>query len=114
MNNIKLFQEKKIRSVWNEEEQQWYFSVVDVVGVLTDSVNPTDYLKKMRKRDEELATYLGTTCPQVEMVTDTGKKRKTLAANVQALFRIIQSIPSPKAEPFKLWLAQVGYERYRK
>lgn len=111
MNNIKLFQEKKIRSVWNEEEQQWYFSVVDVVGVLTDSVNPTDYLKKMRKRDEELATYLGTTCPQVEMVTDTGKKRKTLAANVQALFRIIQSIPSPKAEPFKLWLAQVGYER---
>jgi prophage antirepressor-like protein len=111
VNNIKLFQEKKIRSVWNEEEQQWYFSVVDVVGVLTDSVNPTDYLKKMRKRDEELATYLGTTCPQVEMVTDTGKKRKTLAANVQALFRIIQSIPSPKAEPFKLWLAQVGYER---
>ncbi len=111
MNNIKLFQEKKIRSVWNEEEQQWYFSVVDVFGVLTDSVNPTDYLKKMRKRDEELATYLGTTCPQVEMVTDTGKKRKTLAANVQALFRIIQSIPSPKAEPFKLWLAQVGYER---
>lgn len=111
MNNIKLFQEKKIRSVWNEEEQQWYFSVVDVVGVLTDSVNPTDYLKKMRKRDEELATYLGTSCPQVEMVTDTGKKRKTLAANVQALFRIIQSIPSPKAEPFKLWLAQVGYER---
>ena len=111
MNNIKLFQEKKIRSVWNEEEQQWYFSVVDVVGVLTDSVNPTDYLKKMRKRDEELATYLRTTCPQVEMVTDTGKKRKTLAANVQALFRIIQSIPSPKAEPCKLWLAQVGYER---
>ena len=111
MNNIKLFQEKKIRSVWNEEEQQWYFSVVDVVGVLTDSVNPTDYLKKMRKRDEELATYLRTTCPQVEMVTDTGKKRKTLAANVQALFRIIQSIPSPKAEPFKLWLAHVGYER---
>ena len=111
MNNIKLFQEKKIRSVWNEEEQQWYFSVVDVVGVLTDSVNPTDYLKKMRKRDEELATYLGTTCPQVEMVTHTGKKRKTLAANVHALFRIIQSIPSPKAEPFKLWLAQVGYER---
>lgn len=111
MNNIKLFQEKKIRSMWNEEEQQWYFSVVDVVGVLTDSVNPTDYLKKMRKRDEELATYLGTNCPQVEMLTDTGKKRKTLAANVQALFRIIQSIPSPKAEPFKLWLAKVGYER---
>lgn len=111
MSNIKLFQDKKIRSVWNEEELQWYFSVVDVVGALTDSVNPTDYLKKMRKRDEALAIYLGTNCPQVEMVTETGKKRKTLAANVQALFRIIQSIPSPKAEPFKLWLAQVGYER---
>lgn len=111
MSNIKLFQNKKIRSVWNEEEQQWYFSVVDVVGALTDSVNPTDYLKKMRKRDDSLATYLGTNCPQVEMMTETGKKRKTLAANVQALFRIIQSIPSPKAEPFKLWLAQVGYER---
>lgn len=111
MSNIKLFQNKKIRSVWNKEEQQWYFSVVDVVGALTDSVNPTDYLKKMRKRDDSLATYLGTNCPQVEMMTETGKKRKTLAANVQALFRIIQSIPSPKAEPFKLWLAQVGYER---
>ena len=111
MSNIKLFQNKKIRSVWNEEEQQWYFSVVDVVGALTDSVNPTDYLKKMRKRDEALANYLGTICPQVEMMTETGKKRRTLAANVQALFRIIQSIPSPKAEPFKLWLAQVGYER---
>ena len=74
MNNIKLFQEKKIRSVWNEEEQQWYFSVVDVVGVLTDSVNPTDYLKKMRKRDEELATYLGQLV-QVEMVTDRKKTK---------------------------------------
>ena len=63
MSNIKLFHDKKIRSVWNEEEQQWYFSVVDVVGALTDSVNPTDYLKKMRKRDEALATYLGTNCP---------------------------------------------------
>ena len=111
MSNIKLFQNKKIRSVWDEEEQQWYFSVVDVVGALTDSVNPTDNLKKMRKRDEALATYLGTNCPQVAMMTETGKKRRTLAANVQALFRIIQSIPSPKAEPFKLWLAQVGYER---
>ena len=111
MSNIKLFQNKKIRSVWNEKKQQWYFSVVDVVGALTDSVNPTDYLKKMRKRDEALANYLGTICPQVEMMTETGKKRRTLAANVQALFRIIQSIPSPKAEPFKLWLAQVGYER---
>lgn len=111
MNSIKSFQEKKICSVWNEKEQQWYFSVVDIVGVLTDCVNPTDYLKKIRKRGEALATYLGTNCPQVVMMTETGKKRKTLAANVQALFRIIQSVPSSKAEPFKLWLAQVGYER---
>lgn len=111
MTNIKLFQDKKIRSAWNDEEEQWYFSVVDVVAALTDSVNPTDYLKKMRKRDEALGSYLGTNCPQVEMLSETGKKRKTLAANVKSLFRIIQSIPSPKAEPFKLWLSQVGYER---
>ena len=111
MNNIKLFQDKKIRSQWNEEEQQWYFSIVDVVEALTDSANPTDYLKKMRKRDESLALFIGTNCPHVEMITESGKKRKTLAANVKSLLRIIQSIPSPKAEPFKLWLAQVGYER---
>ena len=108
MSNIKLFQDKKIRSSWNDEEEQWYFSVVDA---LTDSMNPTDYLKKMRKRDESLALFMGTNCPQVEMLTITGKKRKTLAANVKGLFRIIQSIPSPKAEPFKQWLATVGYER---
>ena len=111
MTNIKLFQDKKIRSAWNDEEEQWYFSVVDVVAALTDSINPTDYLKKMRKRDEALGVFLGTNCPQVDMLTETGKKRKTLAANVKSLFRIIQSIPSPKAEPFKQWLAQVGYER---
>ncbi|WP_448778659.1 BRO family protein [Bacteroides congonensis] len=111
MSNVKLFQDKKIRSVWDETEQQWYFSVVDVVAALTDSVNPTDYLKKMRKRDESLAAYLGTNCPQVEMMTESGKRRKVLAANIKGLFRIIQSIPSSKAEPFKLWLAQVGYDR---
>ena len=111
MSNIKLFQDRKIRSVWDETEQQWYFSVVDVVAALTDSGNPTDYLKKMRKRDESLAAYLGTNCPQVEMMTESGKRRKVLAANIKGLFRIIQSIPSSKAEPFKLWLAQVGYDR---
>lgn len=111
MTNIKLFQDKKIRSAWNDDEEQWYFSVVDVVAALTDSTNPTDYLKKMRKRDEALRLFLGTNCPQIEMLTETGKKRKTLAANVKALFRIIQSIPSSKAEPFKQWLAQVGYDR---
>ena len=111
MSSIKLFQDKKIRSVWDETEQQWHFSVVDVVAALTDSVNPTDYLKKMRKRDASLAAYLGTNCPQVEMMTESGKRRKVLAANIKGLFRIIQSIPSSKAEPFKLWLAQVGYDR---
>ena len=111
MSNIKLFQSQQIRSLWNEEEQEWYFSVVDVVGALTDSANPTDYLKKMRKRDEELGIYIGTNCPQVEMLAATGKKRKTLATNTKGLLRIIQSIPSPKAEPFKIWLAQVGSER---
>ena len=83
MNSIKLFQSAKIRSVWNEEEQQWYFSVVDIVGALTDSVNPTDYLKKMRKRDEQLASYLGTNCPQVAMPTQSGKNRRTLVAKTK-------------------------------
>lgn len=109
-NGLKLFENKKVRAVWNETEQEWFFSVVDVVGILTDSPNPTDYLKKMRKRDPELGTYIGTNCPQVAMETN-GKKRKTLAANMECLFRIIQSIPSPKAEPVKLWLAKVAKER---
>ena len=110
-NSIQLFEDRKIRTAWDEEQEEWYFSVVDVIAVLTDSSNPTDYLKKMRKRDEQLASYLGTNCPQVEMMTESGKRRKVLAANIKGLFRIIQSIPSSKAEPFKLWLAQVGYDR---
>lgn len=108
---IQLFEEKKIRTVWDDEKEEWFFSVVDVVEVLTDSANPTDYLKKMRKREPELGVYIGTNCPQVTMTTSTGKKRKTLAATIKQLFRIIQSIPSPKAEPFKLWMAQVAAER---
>ena len=108
---IKIFEEKKVRAVWDDETEEWYFSVIDRIAVLTDSSNPTDYFKKMRKRDEQLASFVGTNCPQVTMQTETGKKRKTLAADTQAVFRIIQSIPSPKAEPFKLWMAQVAKER---
>lgn len=108
MNELKLFESQYIRSVWNPDEEQWYYSVIDVVAALTDSANPTDYLKKMRKRDTELGNYIGTNCPQVTMETQTGKHRKTLAANTEQLLRIIQSIPSPKAEPFKIWLAQTG------
>lgn len=109
--SIKVFENRKIRSSWNDEEEEWYFSIVDIVEALTDSTNPTDYLKKLRKRDSLLGDYIGTNCPQVAMVTETGKKRKTLAASTEQLFRIIQSIPSKKAEPFKLWLAEVGKQR---
>jgi hypothetical protein len=109
--SIKLFESKRIRTHWDENEEKWYFSVVDVVEALTDSVNPTDYLKKLRKRDTELGFYIGTNCPQIEMKTESGKNRKTLAGTVQDVFRLVQSIPSPKAEPFKQWLAKVGYER---
>ena len=111
MSNIKVFEDKKIRTQWNEAEEDWYFSVVDVVEVLTDSVNPTDYLKKLRKRDLELGNYIGTNCPHVEMIGDTGKKRKVLAGRTKDILRIVQSIPSKKAEPFKVWLAQVGADR---
>lgn len=111
MNSVKLFQGRKIRSVWNDEEEQWYFSVVDVVEALTDSVDPKQYIKKLRMRDEQLDFNWGTICTPVEMVAMDGKHRKIQAANIKGLFRIVQSIPSPKAEPFKLWLAQVGYDR---
>ena len=111
MSNIKLFQDKKIRSAWDEKEEQWYFSVVDVVEALTDSSDPKQYIKKMRMRDESLNFNWGTFCTPVEMMALDGKIRKVQAANVKGLFRIIQSIPSPKAEPFKVWLATVGYER---
>ena len=111
MSNIKIFESKGIRTQWDEKEEDWYFSVVDVIGVLTDSANPTDYLKKLRKRDVELGVYIGTNCPQVEMVGVSGKKRNVLAGRTKDILRIIQSIPSKKAEPFKLWLAEVGADR---
>lgn len=111
MTNIKLFQNKRIRSAWNDDEEQWYFSVYDVVEALTDSNDPKQYIKRMRQRDEGLNSNWGTICTPVEMIALDGKRRKVQAANVKGLFRIIQSIPSPKAEPFKQWLATVGYER---
>lgn len=107
---IKLFEEKKVRSVWNEEEQQWYFVVVDVIEILTDSKNPTDYIKKMKKRDPVLSEGWGQLVTPLGVQTAGGTQRIN-CANVKSLLRIIQSIPSPKAEPFKQWLAQVGYER---
>ena len=110
MSNIKLFQDKKIRSVWNDEEEQWYFSIVDVVEALTDSPNPRQYWRKMKDRDlKEYESY--PIWVQLKLPSSDGKRYATDCANVKGLFRIIQSIPSPKAEPFKQWLAQVGYER---
>lgn len=111
MGNIKLFEDKKVRSNWDEKEEKWYFSVQDVVEILTDTVDVKDYIKKMKKRDAQLNANWGTICPLVEMEAADGRKRKIQAADAKGLLRIIQSIPSPKAEPFKLWLAQVGAER---
>ena len=113
MNNkeIAVFEAKQIRRHFEEKSEVWYFSLVDIVEGLTDSANATDYLKKLRKRDTELNSYIGTNCPQISMLTSTGKNRNTLAGSAEHIFRLIQSIPSPKAEPFKQWLAKVGYER---
>jgi hypothetical protein len=111
MSNIKLFEEKKVRSVYNEQEEKWYFSVQDVVQILTDSNDVKQYIKKMLTRDEQLNSNWGTICTLVEMKAADGKLRKIQAANTQNVLRLIQSIPSPKAEPFKQWLAQVGAER---
>lgn len=110
MSNIKLFESKQIRTVWNGPDQKWYFAVADVVQVLTDTPNPSDYIKKMRKRDGELSKGWGQFVTPLYMET-AGGKQKINCANAKGLLRIIQSIPSPKAEPFKLWLAQVGSDR---
>ena len=110
--NIKLFESKKIRTHWDEAEEKWYFSVVDVVEALTDSSNPRDYWFKMKTRvKSEDGIELSTICRQLKLISSDGKKYMTDCADTKSLFRIIQSIPSPKAEPFKQWLAKVGYER---
>ena len=109
-NKVQIFEDKKIRTAWNEETEEWYFSVADVVEILTDSKDVKQYIKKMRGRDAELNSKWGTICTPVEMIALDGKKRKIQAADVAGILRIIQSIPSPKAEPFKMWLAEVVKE----
>jgi DNA-damage-inducible protein D len=111
MSSIKLFESKQVRSEWNEKEEKWYFSVQDVVEILTDSSDVKQYIKKMLSRDERLKSNWGTICTLVEMEAADGRRRKVQASDTKGLLRIIQSIPSPKAEPFKLWLAQVGSDR---
>lgn len=110
-NSIQLFEDRKIRTAWDEEKEEWYFSVQDVIAVLSESTDPKQYIKKMRTRDPQLSANWGTICTPVQMLAADGKQRKVQAANTEGILRIIQSIPSPKAEPFKRWLAQVGRER---
>ena len=111
MNEIKLYENKEIRSVWDEEKEEWYFSVVDVVAVLTESKDPQVYWRVLKKRLKDEGNETVTNCNALKMKAADGKMRLTDVADMQGIFRIIQSIPSPKAEPFKLWLAEVGKER---
>lgn len=110
-NKIQVFDGRNIRTVWNEEEDRWYFSIVDVVAVLTESSDPKQYIKKLKMRDPELKSNWGTICTLVELTSADGKRHKEMTADQRGLFRIIQSIPSPKAEPFKQWMAQVASDR---
>ena len=108
---IKLFQDRQVRSVWDDAQEQWFFSIADVVSILTDSADPKQYIKKMKSRDESLKSNWGTICTLVPMVSEDGKRHKEMAATTEGILRIIQSIPSPKAEPFKQWMAQVAAQR---
>ena len=108
---IKLFEEKKVRTVWDDEKEQWYFSIVDVCAVLTDSPNPRNYWKVLKQRLIKEWNETVTNCNQLKLRADDGKMRLTDVADTEQLFRLIQSIPSPKAEPFKQWMAQVASER---
>lgn len=108
---IQLFEEKKVRTLWNQDEEKWYFSIVDTVSVLTDSPNPRKYWSVLKTRLKKEGSQLTTNCSQLKMQSADGKYYKTDVADTEQLFRLIQSIPSPKAEPFKLWLAQIAAER---
>ena len=108
---IQLFEGRNVRIAWDAEQEKYYFAVADIVQILTDSVNPRDYIKKMLRRDPELKSKWGTICPPVEMLAPDGKHRKTQAADLAGIFRIIESIPSKKAEPVRQWLAEVGAQR---
>jgi len=108
---IKLFYEQRIRSLWDDKKEKWYFSIVDVIGILTESKNPNNYWKVLKNRLKKEGSELVTKCNQLKMQSSDGKYYKTDVADTEQLFRLIQSIPSPKAEPFKLWLARVGRER---
>lgn len=109
--SIRLFEDKKVRTIWDDEQEKWYFSISDIVEVLTDSKAPKHYIKKMKSRDPELKSNWGTICTLVQMTSEDGKRHKEMAASTEGIFRIIQSIPSPKAEPFKRWMAKVAAER---
>ncbi len=111
MSNLKIFESKKIRSSWNEDEEKWYFAIVDVISTLTDSPNPQVYWRVLKKRLKDEGNETVTNCNGLKMLAPDGKMRMTDIADTEQLFRLIQSIPSPKAEPFKQWLAKVGYER---
>jgi hypothetical protein len=111
MSSLKLFESKQVRSSWNEEEEKWYISIVDVVGILTDSPNPQVYWRVLKKRLKDEGNETVTNCNGLKMLAQDGKMRMTDVADTEQLFRLIQSIPSPKAEPFKLWLAKVAAER---
>ena len=110
-NAIKLFQKQKVRTHWDEEKESWYFSIVDIVGILTESPNPRKYWSVLKTRLKKEGSELATDCSQLKMQSVDGKFYKTDVADTEQLLRLIQSIPSPKAEPFKVWLAKVGYER---
>ena len=110
-NAIKLFEQKQVRSVWDDTTEEWYFSVVDVVAILTDSQDPRNYWKVLKNRLKKEGNQSVTNCNQLKLPSSDGKFYKTDVATAEQLFRIIQSIPSPKAEPFKLWIAQVAAER---